>query len=45
MGEPGIAWVDGQPGFAAVGITAADRVVWTTGAHGILDLDGPVPEP
>lgn len=45
MGESGIGWVDGQAGFAAVGITAAHRVVWTTGAHDILDLDGRAPEP
>jgi thiamine biosynthesis lipoprotein len=39
MGDQGIGWVDGQPGFAAVGITAADRVVWTSQAHEMLDLD------
>ncbi len=44
MGDPGIDWVDGQPGFAAVGITAADRVVWTAAAHEMLDLDAAAPE-
>jgi FAD:protein FMN transferase len=39
MGDSGIGWVDGQPGFAAVGITAADRVVWTSAAHAMLDLE------
>ena len=29
MGEPGIAWVDRQPGFGALAITRDDRVVWT----------------
>lgn len=45
MGESGIGWVEDQPGFAAVGITVADRVVWTRGAHDILDIGAPVPEP
>lgn len=39
MGDPGIGWVDGQSGFAAVGITASDRVVWTKAAHDMLDFD------
>jgi thiamine biosynthesis lipoprotein len=29
MGEPGIAWVGREPGFGALGITAAGRVTWT----------------
>ncbi|HET7827918.1 MAG TPA: FAD:protein FMN transferase [Candidatus Limnocylindrales bacterium] len=29
MGEAGLGWVAGQPGFGALGITAGDRVVWT----------------
>jgi FAD:protein FMN transferase len=29
MGERGIAWVAGQPGFGALAITGDDRVVWT----------------
>jgi FAD:protein FMN transferase len=29
MGEQGIAWVAAQPGYGALGITLADRVVWT----------------
>jgi hypothetical protein len=28
-----------QPGFGAMGITAADRVVWTPLVHDLLDLD------
>lgn len=39
MGEPGIAWVADQPGFGALGITAADRLVWTPLAHDLLDPD------
>jgi thiamine biosynthesis lipoprotein len=39
MGERGIAWVGRQPGFGAMGITAADRVVWTPLVHDLLDLD------
>jgi FAD:protein FMN transferase len=38
MGEEGIGWVARQPGFGAVGITAADRVTWTPLAHELLDL-------
>ena len=29
MGERGIAWVAGQRGFGALGITSDDRVVWS----------------
>jgi FAD:protein FMN transferase len=29
MGAPGIAWVGQEPGFGALGITDADRLVWT----------------
>lgn len=29
MGEDGLGWVAGQPGFGALAITAGDRVVWT----------------
>ena len=29
MGERGVAWVAGQPGFGALGITWDDRVVWS----------------
>jgi thiamine biosynthesis lipoprotein len=29
MGEAGLAWVAGLPGFGALAITARDRVVWT----------------
>jgi FAD:protein FMN transferase len=29
MGEPGIAWAAGEPGFGALGITAADRLIWS----------------
>jgi FAD:protein FMN transferase len=36
MGEAGIAWVAGQPGFGAVGITADHRVVTTPLAHEML---------
>lgn len=36
MGEPGIAWVGRQPGFGALAITAADRVVWTDLVDGLL---------
>ena len=39
MGDRGIAWVGGRPGFGAVGITAADRLVWTPLGHELLDLD------
>lgn len=39
MGEPGIAWVGRQPGFGALAITAADRVVWTDLVGGLLDHD------
>jgi len=42
MGEDGLAWVGAQPGFGAVGITTADRVVWSPLADGILDLDASV---
>jgi FAD:protein FMN transferase len=28
MGEAGIAWAGSEPGFGALGITAADRLVW-----------------
>lgn len=44
MGDPGIGWVGGQPGFAAVGISAADRVVWTRAADDLLDLDPSEPD-
>src|SRR4051812_37072313 len=30
MGEPGIEWVARQDGYGALGITAGDRVVWTS---------------
>jgi thiamine biosynthesis lipoprotein len=29
MGERGVAWVAGQPGFGALAITSDDRVVWS----------------
>jgi hypothetical protein len=29
MGKRGIAWVAGQPGFGALGITSDDRVTWS----------------
>ncbi len=29
MGEAGLAWVAAEPGFGALAITAADRMVWT----------------
>jgi len=42
MGEEGLPWVAGQPGFGAVGITTGDRVIWTPLADGLLDLDASV---
>ncbi len=42
MGEDGLAWVDGQAGFAAIGITADDRLVWTGLADALLDREAPV---
>ena len=42
MGEDGLAWVAAQPGFGAVGITTADRLVWTPLAGVMLDLDASV---
>jgi thiamine biosynthesis lipoprotein len=29
MGEAGLGWVAGLPGFGALAITARDRVIWT----------------
>ena len=37
MGEAGIAWVAGQPGFGALAITDRDRVVWTPLVDALLD--------
>jgi thiamine biosynthesis lipoprotein len=37
MAEEGAAWVARQPGYAAIAITAADRLVWTELADGLLD--------
>jgi thiamine biosynthesis lipoprotein len=42
MGDEGLAWVDAQPGFAAIGITTADRLVWTGLADAFLDRDATV---
>jgi thiamine biosynthesis lipoprotein len=42
MGEPGLAWVARQAGFGAVWVTAADRLVWTPVADGLLDREPPV---
>ncbi len=42
MGEAGLDWVARQPGFGGVAITAADRLVWTELADGLLDRAAPV---
>ena len=42
MGHAGLAWVDAQPGYAAVGTTADDRLVWTGAADALLDRDATV---
>jgi FAD:protein FMN transferase len=37
MGVAGLRWLDGQTGYAALAITAGDRVVWTSGMERYLD--------
>ena len=37
MGEPGLTWVDAQPGFGALAITSDDRLVWTAMIDALLD--------
>jgi FAD:protein FMN transferase len=37
MGERGVAWVGRQDGHGAVGITDADRMIWTPLAHDLLE--------
>jgi thiamine biosynthesis lipoprotein len=37
MGEAGVAWVAGQPGYGALAITDRDRVIWTPLVDALLD--------
>jgi thiamine biosynthesis lipoprotein len=43
MGEPGVAWVAGIDGYAALAITSDRRVVWTPGMAGLLAGSAPAP--
>jgi hypothetical protein len=45
MGEKGIAWVANQPGYGALGITLADRVVWTPLVEELLVSPHDDPDP
>ncbi len=40
MGERGVAWVAGQPGFGALAITSDDRVTWSAMIDGLLAAAG-----
>jgi thiamine biosynthesis lipoprotein len=42
MGEAGLGWVAGEPGFGALGITSDDRVIWTELVDRLLDRDATV---